>query len=122
MENNIKNLEEEFEKVKSEIINIGYLKKGSIVKCYQTCGTASCKCHKGKQFRHGPYLWLTFKNNGKTKSILIPEQLLSEVKSYIENFNLLKSKIASLEEISEKIIKFKVGTIRKELKKKKLIR
>ena len=122
MENNIKNLEEEFEKVKSEIINIGYLKKGSIVKCYQTCGTASCKCHKDKQFRHGPYLWLTFKNNGKTKSILIPEQLLSEVKSYIENFNLLKSKIASLEEISEKIIKFKVGTIRKELKKKKLIR
>jgi hypothetical protein len=120
MENNIKKLEEEFEKVKNEIINIGYLKKGSIVKCYQTCGTASCKCHKDKQFRHGPYLWLTSKNNGKTKSILIPEQLLPEVKSYIENFNLLKSKVAVLEEISEKIIKIKIEILRKELKKEKI--
>ena len=119
MEEKLEKLKEDFKKIKDEIYSIPYLKKGSIAKCYQTCGTPSCRCHKDKKFRHGPYWWWTSKERGKTKSILVPEGMLSEVRSYIENYKILKSKIKLLEEISEKIIKIKIKNYRKELKKSK---
>ena len=43
--------------------------------------------------------------------------MLSEVKDYIENYKLLKSKFKCMEEISEEIIKIK--NYREELKKNK---
>ena len=119
MENKLKKLEEEFEKVKKEIAGISYLKKGSIVKCYQTCGSSGCRCHEDIKFRHGPYLWWISKEVGRTKSILVPEGMLSEVKDYIENYKLLKSKFKRMEEISEEIIKIKIKNYREELKKNK---
>jgi len=119
LEDKLEKLKEDFKKIKDEVCSISYLKKGSIAKCYQTCGTASCRCHKDKKFRHGPYWWWTSKENRKTKSILVPEGMLSEVRSYIENYKILKSKIKLLEEISEKIIKIKIKNYRKKLRKSK---
>ena len=112
-------LKEEFKRVKDEIYSISYLKKGSLSKCYQTCGTPGCRCHKDKKYRHGPYWWWSTKKNGKTKSILVPEGMLSEVRSYIDNYKLLKSKTKKLEGISEKIIKARIKDYRKEQKKKR---
>ena len=45
--------------------------------------------------------------------------MLSEVRSYIDNYRLLISKINMLEEISEKIIKIRIKDYRKEQKKKR---
>jgi hypothetical protein len=119
MENKLKKLEEEFGKIKKELSAISYLKKGSIVKCYQTCGNPGCRCHKDIKFKHGPYLWWISKEDGRTKSILVPQGMLFEAKDYIENYKLLKSKFKRMEEISEKIIKIKIKNYREELKKKK---
>jgi len=49
----------------------------------------------------------------------VPEGMLSEVKDYIENYKLLKSKFKRTEEISEEIIKIKIKNYREELKKNK---
>lgn len=117
MDNNLDKLKEDFKKIKDDIQSISYLRKGSIAKCYQTCGTASCRCHKDKKFRHGPYWWWTSKEDGKSKSILVPEGMLGEVRSCIANYKLLKSRLKMLEEISEKIIKIKIKNYKKELKK-----
>ena len=112
-------LKEKFDRVKNEILSISYLKKGSLLKCYQTCGTTGCRCHRYKKYRHGPYWWWSTKVDGKTRSILVPEGMLSEVRSYIDNYKLLKSRIGEMEEISEKIIKIKIKNYRKELKRSK---
>jgi len=112
-------LKEEFDKTKSDLCSISYLKKGSLSKCYQTCGTSSCRCHRDKKYRHGPYWWWSTKEGGKTKTILVPPEMLSEVRSYIDNYKLLKSKAKKLEEISEKIIKTR---IREHKRKKKQAR
>ena len=110
-------LKEQFDRVKGELCSISYLKKGSLFKCYQTCGNPGCRCHKDEKYRHGPYWWWSTKENGKTKSILVPEGMLSEIRSYIDNYRLLKSIIRILEEISEKIIKAKITDYRRQLKK-----
>jgi hypothetical protein len=114
---NINKLKVQFEKTKQQILSISYLKKGSISKCYQTCGTASCRCHKDKSYRHGPYWWWTSKENAKSKSILVPEKMLDEVRACIDNYKLLNNKVKMLEEISEKIIKIKIKIYREKLKK-----
>jgi hypothetical protein len=114
---NINKLKEQFEKTKEEILSISYLKKGSISKCYQTCGTASCRCHRDKSYRHGPYYWWTSKENAKSKSILVPEGMLDEIRACINNYKLLKNKIKLLEDISEKIIRIRIKDYREELKK-----
>ena len=110
-------LKEQFDRVKNEICSISYLKKGSLAKCYQTCGNPGCRCHRDKKYRHGPYWWWSTKENGKTKSILVPEGMLSEVRLYVDNYRLLKSRIRILEEISEKIIKTRIKDYRRQLKK-----
>jgi len=110
-------LKEQFDRVKGEVFSISYLKKGSLTKCCQTCGNPGCRCHKDKKYRHGPYWWWSTKENGKTKSILVPEGMLSEVRSYIDNYRLLMSMVKQLEEISEKIIRAKITDYRRQFKK-----
>jgi len=110
-------LKEQFDRVKGEVFSISYLKKGSLTKCYQTCGNPGCRCHKDKKYRHGPYWWWSTKEEGKTKSILVPEGMLSEIRSYIDNYRLLMSMVKQLEEISEKIIRAKITDYRRQFKK-----
>jgi len=43
--------------------------------------------------------------------------MLPEVRSYIENYKLLKSKLELLEKLSERIIKSKIKIYRKKVKK-----
>ena len=115
MENKKEKLREKFERIKKEIASIGFVKKGSITKCYQVWRNPNCRCNKDKRFRHGPYFLLTLKEKAETKTFSEPEGMLPEARSYIENYKLLKSKVKLLEEISEKIIKIK--PYRDELKK-----
>ena len=110
-------LKEQFDRVKGDLCLISYLKKGSLFKCYQTCGNPGCRCHKDKKYRHGPYWWWSTKENGKTKSILVPEGMLSEIRSYIDNYRLLKSRAKKLEGISEKIIKTRIKEYKMRKKK-----
>ena len=41
--------------------------------------------------------------------------MLAEVRGYIDNFKLLKSKFKRMEEITEELIKIKIKNYRKEL-------
>ena len=119
MENKIEKLKEEFEGIKKEIASNGFIKKGTITKCYQSCRNLNCRCNKDPRFKHGPYFLLTTKEKAKTRTFSVPEGMVSEVKSYVKNYKILKSKIMLLEEVSEKIIKIKIKKYRKELGKSK---
>lgn len=113
----IEELQQEFERIKKEIENIGLVKKGSITKCYQACKNPNCRCNQDPKFKHGPYFLLTTKSQAKTKTFSVPEGMLSEVRSYLENYKILISKVKQLEEISEKIIKITITDYKQKLKK-----
>jgi len=46
---------------------------GSVVKKYKACGKAGCKCTRGEL--HGPFYYLSFKKDKKTKMIFIRRHL-----------------------------------------------
>ena len=41
------------------------MRVGSVVKQYMFCGKASCACHQDSQKKHGPYYYLSYKEEGK---------------------------------------------------------
>lgn len=41
---------------------------GTASETYRTCGKDSCVCHKDKSRRHGPYLHVSYRADGKTRS------------------------------------------------------
>ena len=112
-------LKQEFERIKKEIASIGLVKKGSITRTYQSCRNPNCRCNKDPRLRHGPYYLLTTKEKARTRTFSVPEGMLSEVGSYMDNYNLLISKVKMLEGISEKIIRLKITDYRNRHKKGK---
>lgn len=110
---------EEFEREKKKILDIGVFRKGSITKRWQACGNPKCKCKTDKKYYHGPYYWWTTKEKGKTKAILVPQEMLDDAYEYIEQSRQLKNKIKILSRLSDKIIRNRIKTFRENYKKTK---
>ena len=115
----IQKLEQEFEAIKKEIASTSLIKKGSITRTYQSCRNPNCRCNKDSGSRHGPYYLLTTKEKARTRTFSVPQDMLSEVESYMDNYKLLISKVKMLEVVSEKIIKLKISDYRLRHKKGK---
>jgi hypothetical protein len=53
------------------------------------CGRPSCRCHHGGPLHTGQHL--TFKEQGKTRSVYVPKELLPEVRSWLAEHKRLKA-------------------------------
>jgi hypothetical protein len=53
------------------------------------CGRPSCRCHHGGPLHTGQHL--TFKEQGKTRSVYVPQPLLPEVRSWLAEHKRLKN-------------------------------
>ena len=50
---------------------------GSLSSTFRTCGKPDCVCHKGE--RHGPYLHVSYRMDGRTRSYYVPAELHERV-------------------------------------------
>lgn len=58
--------------------------QGTLVEVMLRCGTASCGCHKDPSRRHGPHLYLKFRNaQGKSTSFYVPRSHEGEVREAV---------------------------------------
>ena len=53
------------------------------------CGRPACRCHHGGPLHTGQHL--TCKENGKTRSVYVPKDLLPEVRSWLAEHKRLKA-------------------------------
>jgi hypothetical protein len=89
----------------AQLAEIGFIWGGSIQRQWLTCGTASCACHRDPRARHGPYLYWTSKQAGRTVSRLLhsPEaELLSE---WVANRRRLERIVRQMKGLSQKAVK-----------------
>ena len=78
--------------------------RGSLVERYVTCGNPSCKCARGE--RHGPMWYLTVTlGRGRTTGGIIPEEMVPEVRGWIENYHKLKDHIEKISEINRELLR-----------------
>ncbi|MGH9433801.1 MAG: DUF6788 family protein [Terriglobia bacterium] len=78
--------------------------RGSLVERYVTCGNPACRCTRGE--RHGPMWYLTVTlGRGRTAGGIIPEEKVSEVRLWIENYRKLKDHLEKISEINRELLR-----------------
>lgn len=50
---------------------------GTLSETYRTCGKPRCACHRGE--RHGPYLHVSYREQGRTRGYYVPARRHDEV-------------------------------------------
>ena len=101
----IKDLSLDRFKVEMNMLRVLSRKKmlsGSVVKKYKACGKAGCKCTRGEL--HGPFYYLTFKVDRKTKMIFIRRHLWDKVIKLNNNYRKWRKSRAHISKINRKIL------------------
>src|ERR1700752_1677842 len=62
------------------------------------CGRPECRCHHGCPLHVGQHL--TFKDRGKTRSVSVPKELLTEVRAWIAEHKRLKQLLQEIHLLS----------------------
>ena len=75
---------------------------GSLVESKRKCGSKTCVCANGGAL-HSAHI-LTKRENGKTKTIYIPVDMVDEVREWSLEYKKIKKLIHEIDELSEKVI------------------
>lgn len=93
-------------KKRKEIIKqmppFGKILRTTISRYYLTCGYKRCRCHKGE--KHGPFIYLSVTEKGKTKMYFTPEEIAKQVKEGVKNYHKLWENIYKLCKINREIL------------------
>src|SRR5215510_5255358 len=48
--------------------------QGGLSETSRRCGRATCACHQDPTYRHGPHLYLTYRDDGESRSLYVPPE------------------------------------------------
>lgn len=69
------------EQLKRELLRLlDQMVQGGLSQTTRTCGTPSCACHHDPARRHGPHLYWTFRDQGKSCALYVPAQHASQAR------------------------------------------
>ncbi len=91
--------------IKNRIAKLGESKQfiiGSLVESKRKCGSKKCACANGGAL-HDAHI-LTKRENGKTKTIYIPVDMVEEVGEWSREYKRIKELIREIDQFSEEVI------------------
>jgi hypothetical protein len=91
-----------FEELKKQILELGFVRPGSLVHRYMPCGNPSCRCIGSPPQLHGPYYQWSYKIAGKTRTIRLSEEQARLCREWVRNHKSLKSLLRQMEQLSLK--------------------
>ena len=74
------------------------------------CGRLSCRCHHGGPLHTGQHL--TFKEDGKTRSVYVPKALLPEVHSWLAEHKRLKRLLHEIHQLTVALLRAKARSLK----------
>lgn len=95
---------EEYQKLRDQLAQTGYICTGSITTVYRKCGKPYCYCAKDKKAFHGPYNVWTRKVKGKTVTRNLTNTQAELCRECIQNLRQLEGIIKKMKELSVKYI------------------
>ena len=81
----------------------GPLLAGSLGQVFRPCGTPSCRCHHGGP-KHAAYQ-LTFKGQGRSRSVYVPKDLVHEVRQWLAAQRRLGQLLHEIHQLSTALIR-----------------
>jgi hypothetical protein len=83
--------EKQIKKIKKQILVLGPMLPGSLSEQWNVCGTPGCKCKDLQNpIRHGPYYQLSFSIKGRSSTLFIRPEEVSEVRKRIDRYQRFK--------------------------------
>jgi len=70
-----------------------------------TCGRADCPCAKDPQSRHGPYIYWTSKEKGRSVARLLHSPEAQILAKWVRNRQELEKALAAMKKLSQKALK-----------------
>lgn len=84
----------------------------SLVEFQRACGVPSCHCMQGG--RKHPSQHVTFKERGKSRSVYVPLDLVSDVRTWIEEHRRLKHLLREINQLTLALIRTHVTQRRRK--------
>jgi len=75
----------------------------SLVLVHKRCGQPSCSCHHGG-LAHPAY-HLTYKERGRSRTVYVPKDLVSEVQSWVAEHKRLKGLLQEINRLTLALVK-----------------
>jgi hypothetical protein len=75
----------------------------SLVQITKHCGRSCCHCQQGGPLHTAHHL--TYKVQGKTRTVYVPLDLLDDVRSWIDNHKRLKTLLAEIHQLTVALVK-----------------
>lgn len=91
----------EYEHIRAGLQKVGFIFKGSITLRHLPCGQPNCRCRNPKT-RHGPYYQISWKQDAKTVSRILPARIVPLYREWISNARILKAILEQMQEVSRK--------------------
>ena len=95
---------EEYQKLRYQLAQTGYITTGSITTVYRKCGKSYCFCAKDEKALHGPYNVWTRKVKGKTVTRNLTDAQVELCRECIQNMRKLEVIIRKMKEQTVKYI------------------
>jgi len=84
-------LEQQINRLKTQLVELGPLRPGSLSRQYNVCGKPGCRCKDPrKPRRHGPYYQLNWVYGGKKTSEFVRRENLKPVRTQLVNYKRLR--------------------------------
>lgn len=80
----------------------------SLAQIRKRCGRKACRCHTHGELHTGWHL--TYKVEGKTRTVYVPLDLLEDVRAWIDNHKRHKALLAEVHQLAVALIKTHVQT------------
>ncbi len=95
------------EQLKQKLLSLGPVLPGSISEQWNVCGTPGCKCKDPKNpQKHGPYYQLSFSVGGRSSSMFIKKQDISEARKRLRSYQEFKKLTTELVQAHVDLIRF----------------
>ena len=95
---------EEYQELRHQLAQTGYICTGSISTVYRKCGKQYCVCAKNETVLHGPYNVWTRKVKGKTVTRNLTEDQTLLCRECIQNLRQVEKLIEKMKELTAKYI------------------
>ena len=84
--------ERRIEQIKEKLVQLGPMLPGSISEQWNVCGTPRCQCKDpDRPVKHGPYYQLSFTVGGKSSTMFLKKEDLSEVRRRLRRHEQFKT-------------------------------
>jgi hypothetical protein len=86
-----------------QLVPNGPLLAAHLARVNKRCGQPSCSCHHGGPSH--PAHQVTFTDGGKTRTVYVPQDLLEEVRTWVQEHQRLKGLIHEISQLTLALIK-----------------